>query len=41
MQQDAIFKPFRVLSYVVLLTMIGSVLYAGYIVLTQWSGIGV
>jgi hypothetical protein len=41
MRQDAIFQPLRIVSYLVVLMMLASVIYAAYITLTHWSGIGV
>jgi hypothetical protein len=41
MSFSAAFSSFKVVSYVVLLAMVAVVIYAAYIALTHWSGIGV
>lgn len=37
----AYYKPVKIVGYVVLLLMFVAILYAGYITLTHWAGIGV
>lgn len=41
MTSDAVYGSLKVVGYVVLLTMVGSVAFAGYIVALHWTGIGV
>lgn len=41
MSRAAYYTPLKVVSYVVLALMTGAILYAGYITLTHWAGIGV
>lgn len=41
MHGESFFTPLRVVSFVVLLAMLAAILYAAYISLTHWSGIGV
>jgi hypothetical protein len=41
MHGEAYFTPLRILSFVVLLAMIAAILYAAWISVTHWSGIGV
>lgn len=41
MHGKAFYSPVRILSFVVLLAMLAAALYAGWISLTHWSGIGV
>jgi|UPI000369ED7B hypothetical protein len=35
------FVPFKLVSYAVVLLMVGAICYGGIIALTYWSGIGV
>lgn len=41
MHGETFFTAFRIVSYVVLLAMLCAILYAGWISLTHWTGIGV
>lgn len=41
MHGDSYFTAVRVVSYVVLLAMLAAILFAGWISLTHWTGIGV
>lgn len=41
MHGEGFFAPLRIVSYVVLAAMAGTVLYAAWISLTHWTGIGV
>lgn len=41
MQGESFFTPVRIVSYVVLLAMLAAVIYAAWISLTHWTGIGV
>jgi hypothetical protein len=41
MHGKAFYGPVRIVSFVVLLAMLAAVVYAGWISLTHWSGIGV
>jgi hypothetical protein len=41
MHGEAFFAPLRILSYVVLASMLGALVYSGWISLTHWTGIGV
>lgn len=41
MENNGMYGALRIVSYVVLLSMAGSFLYAAYITLTHWTGIGV
>lgn len=41
MHGAAFHGPFKILGYVVLGLMAAAILYAGYISITYWSGIGV
>jgi hypothetical protein len=41
MREDAFTGPLRILSYVIVLLMAIAVVYAGYITVSYWSGIGV
>jgi hypothetical protein len=41
MNLSATFSSFKVVGYVVLLAMAAVIIYAAYIALTHWSGIGV
>lgn len=41
MQSDSVHTPLKVVALVVLLLMVGAALYAGYIAVTHWTGIGV
>jgi len=41
MNSQAASTSLKVLSYVVLLAMLATVVYAAYIAVTHWSGIGV
>lgn len=35
------FAPLRVVSFIVLFAMLAAIVYAGWISLTHWSGIGI
>lgn len=41
MQQKKLYTPFKVLSMIVLVAMVGAILYAFSISLMYWNGIGV
>lgn len=41
MGSDGIYVSLRIVSYVVLLAMVGAFVYAAYITLSHWTGIGV
>jgi hypothetical protein len=41
MHGESFFTPLRIVSFVVLLAMLAAIIYAGWISLTHWSGIGV
>ena len=41
MHGESFFTPMHIVSYVVLIAMIAAVIYAGWISLTHWAGIGV
>lgn len=41
MHGESFFTPMRIVSYIVLLAMLAAILYAGWISLTHWTGIGV
>ncbi len=41
MHGESWFTPLRIVSYVVLVAMLGAIAYAAWISLTHWSGIGV
>ncbi|HEY8555387.1 MAG TPA: hypothetical protein VIL43_12710 [Burkholderiales bacterium] len=41
MEAGAIYRPLKVLSYVVILLVAAAILYAVYISIRYWSGIGV
>lgn len=41
MQQEQIFGPIKILSYVVISGMAGAIIYAFSIAVRYWSGIGV
>ncbi len=41
MHGESFFTPLRIVSYVVLLAMLAAVIYAAWISLTHWAGIGV
>jgi|JRYD01.1.fsa_nt_gb hypothetical protein len=41
MHGESFFTSFRIVSYVVLFAMLAAILYAGWISLAHWSGIGV
>lgn len=41
MRETALTGPLRILSYVIVLLMAIAVVYAGYITVSYWSGIGV
>jgi hypothetical protein len=41
MHCEPFFAPLRVVSFIVLLGMLASIVYAGWIAVTHWSGIGV
>lgn len=41
MQTSSVHTPLKIGALVVLLLMLGAALYAGYIAITYWTGIGV
>lgn len=41
MQGQTFFTPMRIVSYVVLAAMVGAMIYAAWISLKHWTGIGV
>lgn len=41
MHGESFFTPVKIVSYVVLAAIIAALLYAGWISLSHWSGIGV
>ncbi len=41
MRSAALYGSLKIVGYVVLAAMLASILYAAYISLTHWSGIGV
>jgi hypothetical protein len=41
MHGESFITPLRIVGYVVLLAMFAAIVYAGWISLTHWSGIGV
>jgi|RhiMetdeSRZDD1v2_1073273.scaffolds.fasta_scaffold1491436_1 hypothetical protein len=41
MHGESFFGPLRVVSFVVLFGILAAIVYAGWIAVTQWSGIGV
>lgn len=41
MHGESFFAPLRIVSFVVLLAMLAAIVYAGWISVTHWSGIGV
>lgn len=41
MHGESFFTPLRIVSFVVLGAMLAAILYAAWICLTHWSGIGV
>jgi hypothetical protein len=41
MTSQAVYTPVKILAIVVLLLLLGAVLYAGFMAITYWTGIGV
>jgi len=41
MHGESFFTPVRMISFIVLLAMFAAIVYAGWISLTHWSGIGI
>lgn len=41
MHEEGFFTPLKVVSYVVLVAMVAALVYAAWISLTHWTGIGV
>lgn len=41
MHGESYFTPLRIVSYIVLMAMLAAVIYAAWISITHWSGIGV